>query len=178
MPTHLAERLSSCTGLGSILDCVLDTGLELTGASLGNIQLMDWPAGYLTIEAQHGFQREFLDFFRRVKADSGSACGRALREQRAVVIKDVMLDEDFVPYRAVAERASRRPTECEMDALRSLAALAANAIIRQRARLRVKDLDATERCIHRASVAIRHSRALLDRVEARSGGRSSDDWRW
>jgi hypothetical protein len=65
-----------------------------------------------------------------------------------------------------------------MDALRSLAALAANAIIRQRARLRVKDLDATERCIHRASVAIRHSRALLDRVEARSGGRSSDDWRW
>jgi GAF domain-containing protein len=205
MPTHLAERLSSCTGLGSILDCVLDTGLELTGASLGNIQLMDWPAGYLTIEAQHGFQREFLDFFRRVKADSGSACGRALREQRAVVIKDVMLDEDFVPYRAVAERARfrsvqsipvisssgafvgilsthfptpRRPTECEMDALRSLAALAANAIIRQRARLRVKDLDATERCIHRASVAIRHSRALLNRVEAWSGGRSSDDWRW
>jgi hypothetical protein len=42
----------------------------------------------------------------------------------------------------------------------------------------MNDPDAIERCINRASVAIRHSRALLDRVEARSGGRSSDDWRW
>jgi hypothetical protein len=65
-----------------------------------------------------------------------------------------------------------------MDAVRSLGTLAANAIIRARARLAMNDPDAIERCINRASVAIRHSRALLDRVETRSGGRSSDDWRW
>src|SRR5262245_58480627 len=177
MPPHIAARLSSRTDLGSVLGYVLETGLELTGAPLGNIQLMDWPAGYLTIEVQRGFHREFLDFFQRVKADSGSACGRALRERRVVIIQDVMVDEDFVPYRSVAERAKfrsvqsmpfistsgafvgilsthfsipRHPTECEINAVRSLATLAANAIIRQRARLRVNDLDATERCIHRA----------------------------
>jgi GAF domain-containing protein len=202
MPTQLAERLSSCTGLGSVLDCVLDISLELTGASLGNIQLMDWRAGYLTIEAQHGFHREFLEFFQRVKADNISACGRALRQQRAVIIEDVMSDADFAPCRAIAEHAGfrsvqstplvstsgaflgilsthfpvpRRPTECEMDAVRSLGTLAANAIIRARARLAMNDPDAVEHCINRASEAIRHSRALLDRVEARSGlGRSSD----
>jgi GAF domain-containing protein len=163
---------------------------------------MHWRAGYLTIDAQRGFRPEFLDFFRCVKADSGSACGRALRERRTVVIKDVMLDEDFGPYQAVAERAKFRsvqsiplisssgafvgilsthfrsprwPTECEMNAVRSLATLAANAIIRQRARLRVNDPEATERCIHLASEAIRKSRDLLDRLGARSGhGRSSD----
>src|SRR5262249_29530793 len=52
MQMQLAARLGNCIGLGSILDHVLDASLELTGATLGNIQLMDWRAGYLTIEAQ------------------------------------------------------------------------------------------------------------------------------
>jgi hypothetical protein len=52
-----------------------------------------------------------------------------------------------------------------MDAVRSLANLAANAIIRQRARLLGNDRDAIERCIDRAREAIKSSRSLLDRVE-------------
>src|SRR5262245_56684051 len=87
--------------------------------------------------------------------------------------EDVMSDEDFAPCLAIAERAGFRsvqstpivsssgvvlgvlsthfpvphqPNEGEMDALRSLASLAANAIIRMRARLET----------------IKHSRALLD----------------
>jgi hypothetical protein len=50
MPTQLAARLSRCPDLWSILDYALHTGLELTQTSLGNIQLVDWTAGYLTIE--------------------------------------------------------------------------------------------------------------------------------
>src|SRR5262249_4903704 len=35
MPPHIAARLSSRTDLGSVLGYVLETGLELTGATLG-----------------------------------------------------------------------------------------------------------------------------------------------
>lgn len=162
MQHEFATRLLRCTNLQSVLDCVLDGGLQLTGATLGNVQLMDGESGFLTIAAQRGFNDEFLDYFQRVNADHFSACGRALRQQRAIVIKDVMSDENFAPCLAIAERAGFRsvqstpivsssgvvlgilsthfpvphqPNEGEMDALRSLASLAATAITRMRARL-------------------------------------------
>jgi hypothetical protein len=65
---------------------------------------MDGESGFLTIAAQRGFNDEFLDYFQRVNADHFSACGRALRQQRAIVIKDVMSDENFAPCLAIAER--------------------------------------------------------------------------
>src|SRR5215510_15811733 len=162
MQQEFATRLFRSTDLQSVLDCVLDGGLELTGATLGNVQLMDEGSGFLTIAAQRGFNSEFLDFFQRVNADHFSACGRALRQQRAIVILDVMSDEGFAPCVDIAGRARFRsvqstpivsssgvvlgilsthfpvphqPNEREMDAVRSLASLAANAIIRMRARL-------------------------------------------
>src|SRR5262245_31437829 len=161
MEQAFATRLLRCTNLQSVLDCALDGGLQLTGAALGNVQLMDGESGFLTIAAQRGFNDEFLDFFRRVNADHSSACGRALRQQRAIVIRDVKADEDFAPCLAIAERAGFRsvqstpivsssgvvlgilsthfpvphqPNEREMDAVRSLASLAATAITRVRAR--------------------------------------------
>jgi CheY-like chemotaxis protein len=163
-------RLSNCADLQSILNCVLDGGLELTEGTLGNVKLVDQRKGYLTIAAQRGFDREFLDFFHRANVDDSlSICGRALRERRAI-ISDVMLDEELAPWRPVAERAGFRslqstpiisgsgallgivsthfpiphqPTETEMDALRSLANLAASAIVRMRVRHgEVEDWDA------------------------------------
>jgi GAF domain-containing protein len=154
-------RLSNCADLQSILDCVLDGGLALTDATFGNVKLVDQREGHLTIAAHCGFHREFLDFFQRVNAnDSLSICGQALRERRAI-ISDVMLDEELAPWRPVAERAGFRslqstpiisssgaligivathfpiphqPTEREMNAVRSLANFAADAIVRMRVR--------------------------------------------
>ena len=151
--------VSNCTDLQSILDCVLDGSLELTDATFANVKLADQKKGCLTITAQYGFNLEFLDFFQHVNAsDSLSVCGRSLRERRAI-ISDVMLDEDLAPWRHVAERVGFRslqstpiisssgaligvvsthfpvphePTEREMNAVRSLAKLAANAIVRVR----------------------------------------------
>jgi GAF domain-containing protein len=164
---NFETRLFNCADLQSILDCVLDGGLELTDANLGNVKLVDQRQGYLTIAAQRGFHQEFLDFFHRANADDSlSICGRALRERRAI-ISDVMSDEEFAPWRSVAERAGFRslqstpiisssgalfgilsthfpsphqPTEREMNAVRSLAKLAANAIVRVRivTRLRIR----------------------------------------
>ncbi len=158
---RFGARLFNCTDLQSVLGCILDGSMDLTGATLGNVQLMDWETGYLTIAAQRGFRQEFLDFFRRVNTDDSSACGRALKQQRTVVIKDVMSDEDFAPYRAIAEQARFRsvqstpivsssgvllgvvsthfvvphePTKAEMNAVRSLARVVANMSIRMRAR--------------------------------------------
>jgi GAF domain-containing protein len=154
-------RLFGCTDVQSVADCVLDAGLRLTGASLGNVQLLDWKENHLTIAVHRGFDQEFLDFFHRVNADTPSICGRALKERRAIVIRDVMLDEGFAPYRAIAKHAGfravqstpiisssgalfgvvsthfpmpYRPTEGEMNAVRSFTNLAANAIVRIRAR--------------------------------------------
>lgn len=160
-PMTFETRLSNCADLQSILNCVLDGGLELTKATLGNVKLVDQRKGYLTIAAQRGFHREFLDFFNHANVDDSlSICGRALWERRAI-ISDVILDEEFAPWRPVADRAGFRslqstpiisgsgallgivsthfpiphqPTESEMNAVRLLANLAASAIVRVRVR--------------------------------------------
>lgn len=162
MPMKFKTRLFGCADVPSVVDCTLDAGLTLTGADLGNVQLLDWKENYLTIAAHRGFHQEFLDFFHRVSVDSPSSiCARAMRERRAIVISDVMLDEAFAPCRAIAERAGFRsvqstplisssgarfgivcthfpkphhPSDGEMSAVRSLATLAANAIARMRTR--------------------------------------------
>jgi len=160
MPHLLTQRLQRCSGLQPVLDRALSRAFELTGATLGNVQLMDWKRGYLTIAAQCGFNDEFLDFFRCVKAEHGSACARAIRERRPVVVEDVLADWEFAPYRTHALEsgfravqstplisssgafvgvlsthfpAPHRPSEQEMLALKELAKLTASAIILQRA---------------------------------------------
>lgn len=82
--------------------------IELLGARLGNVQLVDCATGKLTIAAQRGFNPDFLDFFREVCVDDGSACGRALKLGQRVVIEDVELDPLFAPYRAIARQAGFR----------------------------------------------------------------------
>ena len=163
MLDKLKQRLVDCSDLESVLACALSGGLELSGASRGNIQLMDWNTGYLTIMAQCGFDDDFLRFFHRVSARDGSACGRAIRERRPIVVDDVLEDPEFAPFRAIALKAgfravqstplisssgaflgvlsthfaeARRCNGDDLQILRGAAGLAANAIIHQRARQR------------------------------------------
>jgi GAF domain-containing protein len=97
--------------VAAVLECVLDCGLELTGARLGNVQLMDWNAGCLKIASQRGFGPEFLAFFKRVALNDGTACGRALHSRSTIVIPDTMADAGFPPYRDVAARAGFRAVQ-------------------------------------------------------------------
>jgi len=94
-----------------LLHSALDKALILAGQQLGNIQLIDWNAGYMEIVAQRGFARDFLDSFHRVTTRDGCACGRALLLRDTVVIHDVTVDRDFLPYRDVAERAGFRAVQ-------------------------------------------------------------------
>jgi GAF domain-containing protein len=159
MSDSLTDQLPHGQGVQAVLDCVLSHSLELTGARLGNVQLLDRTTGYLTIAAQKGFLADFLDCFRRVGMTDGSACARAAAGRQSIVLEDVLRDEEFAPYRAVALAAGfravqstplissggeflgvvsthfaapHRPTERALEMLKVTAELAANAILRER----------------------------------------------
>jgi GAF domain-containing protein len=111
MSQALTQRLRECVGLDQALDCALEESLALSDTRLGNIQVVDWQAGYLTIEAQRGFDTEFLEYFTRVPSCDGTACARALRNRETIVIDDVMVDRDFTPFRDAACRAGFRSVQ-------------------------------------------------------------------
>jgi GAF domain-containing protein len=161
MPELLMQRLQHCCDLRSVLDCVLSWSLELTGTALGNVQLMDWKTGYLTIAAQRGFDNEFLSFFRLVNAEDGSACGRAKRKRGSIVIEDV-LSTHF--------STSHRPSDSEMEAIKTAARLAADAIIDRRAGARSADGLSTKGAEERIAAslkAVERSYELLRRIDRR-----------
>src|SRR5581483_10959826 len=108
--TKLNERSSrmwSCADLQQGLDEMVGAAIELVGADKGNVQLIN-DEGVLTIEAQRGFERDFLDYFREVSANHDSACGRALRSGQQIVIEDVESDEPYTPMRHIARAAGYR----------------------------------------------------------------------
>ena len=97
----LTKDLHDAPGLDSLLSRILDGALSLTGADLGNIQLLDPAAGSLKIVTQSGFSSEFLEYFAVVD-DSHSACGRAAQACAQAVIADVTADAGFAPHRDIA----------------------------------------------------------------------------
>jgi hypothetical protein len=52
-------QLGKCADIQSVLNCVLDQSLELSGACFGNVQLMDWRSGYLEIMASVASSQNF-----------------------------------------------------------------------------------------------------------------------
>jgi DNA-binding NarL/FixJ family response regulator len=66
--------------------------IHASGADFGNVQLFDSTNRVLRIVAQHGFQREFLDYFDTVTEEDASVCGAALKHAFRVVVQDVATD--------------------------------------------------------------------------------------
>lgn len=67
---------------------LLQSVTDLTGAECGAVQLRDPVHGGLVIESQHGFEREFLDFFGYVD-DAGTASGTTLARRSQTFVDDV-----------------------------------------------------------------------------------------
>ena len=80
---------------------VLECALRVTGADLGNVQLVDPDDGSLRIVAHAAFDNEFLEYFAVVD-DVHSACGRAAQQARQVVVRDVTTDPAFRPHLGIA----------------------------------------------------------------------------
>jgi len=108
---QLSSRLWQMHKLGEGLDEMLSATIELLGADLGNIQILDPVKGALRIAAQQGFKQDFLDFFSEVSVEDDSACGRALRAGERIIIEDVEADEPYAPLRPIARSAGYRAVQ-------------------------------------------------------------------
>lgn len=108
MLNDASSKLWQISDLGEGLNEMLRAAIEFLGAGKGNIRLLDPAGSLLTIKAQQGFEKPFLEVFKEVSAGDGTACGRALRSGRRIVIEDVEACEAYAPYRAAARQAGYR----------------------------------------------------------------------
>jgi hypothetical protein len=97
--------------LKQFLNNLLDLVLVLHDTRMGNIQLFDVKTGELRIVVQRGFQGDFLQHFWAVTVEDNSACGRAVRARKTVVIPDVLRDELFTPHVPIAVAAGFRAVQ-------------------------------------------------------------------
>jgi PAS domain S-box-containing protein len=81
--------------LSAILDQIIDVGVSITNADMGNIQILDPESGCLKIVAQHGFDQPFLDYFDTV-VDGHGSCGESMNRKERVVVEDVARSPIFV----------------------------------------------------------------------------------
>jgi GAF domain-containing protein len=102
----MVQRLHAQDGFQGGIQVVLNDAVALHGAEFGNVQLAT--DDYLVIVAQRGFRTSFLNAFRRIHADTGTSCGRALREKRTVVIRDLQRDKGYAAYRPIVKAAGCR----------------------------------------------------------------------
>ncbi len=98
---HMNKRLHAEQTFERAIRRILDDAMALNGAEYGTLQL-PW-GGHLLIVDQRNFKRPFLEIFRKVAREHGSACGRALRLGETVIIEDTEVDEEFRPFPARRE---------------------------------------------------------------------------
>jgi PAS domain S-box-containing protein len=104
----VSTRLMAATNLSTALDDLLENAILTSGADFGNVQLYNSQIGALEIVAQRGFQQDFLDYFRTVRVEEGSACAQAMQSGHSIFIEDVELDPNFGAHRPVAAAAGFR----------------------------------------------------------------------
>ena len=109
LASQMTQRLLVSKTFEGAVHTILDDVIALLGAEYGNIQLLDGEE--LVIAAQRGLSADFLNTFRRVRKDDGSACGRALRQGETVIIRDVESDPGFAAFRPDAKKAGFRSVQ-------------------------------------------------------------------
>lgn len=107
----LSLQLFSSLDLDLALHQVLDAMINLLHADLGNIQLYDPKREVLELVVHRGFNADFLNYFREVRTNFGSACSRALQSKQRVIIEDVETDPAFAPHRQIAATAGFRAVQ-------------------------------------------------------------------
>jgi PAS domain S-box-containing protein len=107
----LSTRLLPADNLNAALDDLLENAILTSGADFGNIQVYNPQMGALEIIVQRGFQQDFLDYFRTVRVDEGSACAQAMQSGQRIIIEDVNLDVAFEPHCPVAAAAGYRAVQ-------------------------------------------------------------------
>ena len=83
---QVSTRLLQAGDFSLLLHDILDAAVEITGAQMGNIQLLEGDC--LRITAQRGFDTPFLEYFDSVHGEQ-AACGTALERGERVIVEDV-----------------------------------------------------------------------------------------
>src|SRR4051812_9025594 len=109
LASQMTQRLLQTNTFEEAVHTILDDVIALLGAEYGNVQLSI--GNELVIVAQRGLSVDFLETFRRVKKDDGSACGQALRLGKTVIIRDVEKDPEFSAFRPDAKKAGFRSVQ-------------------------------------------------------------------
>jgi len=100
-------RLWEAKSLQDGLDATLAGSIDLLGANMGAIQLLDSASQSLRMVTHRGFKQEFLDYFREARAEQDTAFGRALRSGEPVVVEDTERDLTS-QFRAIRQAAGYR----------------------------------------------------------------------
>lgn len=108
---NLSLQLFSSLDLELVLNQILEATINLLQADMGHLQFYDPEREVLEIVSQHGFNAEFLDSFREVGMDDGSACSRALKLGQRVIIEDVQTDPEVESHRQIAAGAGYRAVQ-------------------------------------------------------------------
>jgi GAF domain-containing protein len=155
MLSQMTRRLYARDTFESAVQVVLDDAIALHGAEFGDIQLSI--ADELLLVAARNFSAPFIQTFRRVRRSGGCVCGRAFRAGGSLIVADIEVDPDFLPFRQDGRAAGFRgvqstpiaaasgtlvgmisthfanphePAPIEMATLRSYVTIAANHLYR------------------------------------------------
>ncbi len=93
---EVSRQLVHDGDLTALLQEIVDTAIELTGADMGNLQFFEPTSDTLRIVASRGFKRPFLDFFKEVHDGEGASCGLASQKRQRIIIEDVASSPVFV----------------------------------------------------------------------------------
>lgn len=108
LAAHARRVIERSEAVHSMFWDMLDEALRAQRTQMGDVQLLDSASGGLHIVAHRGVGTDFLDHFRIVRPDGGSACARALRAAQPIVVEDTRDDEVFVPHRTIADSTGFR----------------------------------------------------------------------
>lgn len=105
-------RLAAARNLQTALNEILESGISITKADFGNIQILNAEGTGLEIAVHRGFKHDFLEHFKFVSLeDASSVCGRAAQNNGRMIIEDVEKDAGFEQHRNIARSAGFRAVQ-------------------------------------------------------------------
>src|SRR5512143_2124814 len=152
--------------LGTVLQTLVESAARLCDAEKTNITRQK-DGVFFRAEA-YGFSAEFMDYVRDIpiKADRGSAFGRALLEKRAVHIPDVKADPEYTLVEG--QKLGDYRTVLAVPMLREGVAIGVLSLTRSEMRpFSDKQIELATTFADQAAIAIENVR-LFERVEART----------
>ncbi|MEX1032107.1 MAG: ATP-binding protein [Cellvibrionaceae bacterium] len=94
---EMASAVLQSDNMQEVFNHVLHAGAQLLKTDMGSLQIINGD-GELELVAHQGIDADVLCALKVVKAGDNTACSRALRHRRRVVVENVSADESYKPH--------------------------------------------------------------------------------